>query len=55
MVLLPTLAETSISTVKNKRKLSTPCLEAVGLPEVADLKAVDLVGLVDAKPFFQGH
>ena len=42
MVLLPTLAETSISTVKNKRKLSTPCLEAVGLPELADLKAVDL-------------
>ena len=30
MVLLPTLVETSISTVKNKRKLSTPCLEAVG-------------------------
>ena len=44
---LPTQAETSISTVKNKRKLSTPCLEAVGLPEGADLKAVDLVGLVD--------
>ena len=42
MVLLPTLAETSISTVKNKRKLSTPCLEAVGLQAVADLKAVDL-------------
>ena len=42
MVLLPTLAETSKSTVKNKRKLSTPCLEAVGLQAVADLKAVDL-------------
>ena len=32
----------SISTVKNKRKLSTPCLEAVGPQAVADLKAVDL-------------
>ena len=44
MVLLPTLAETSISTVKNKRKLSTPCLEAVGL------QAVDLeVGIHNNK------
>lgn len=50
MVLLPTLAETSISTVKNKRKLSTPCLEAVGLQVVADLKAVDLeVGIHNNK------
>lgn len=50
MVLLPTLAETSISTVKNKQKLSTPCLEAVGLQAVADLKAVDLeVGIHNNK------
>ena len=41
--------------MKNKQKLSTPCLEEVGLQAVADLKAVDLAGLVDAKPFFQGH
>ena len=47
---LPTTGGDIYINGENKRKLSTPCLEAVGLPEVADLKAVDLVGLVDAKP-----